>query len=127
MERILLIEDEKSIAEVFRKQLTLIGGWEVDVAANGKEGLDFLSENEYSVILTDLVMPVMDGIEFLEILTKDKKSEEMQYSHAPIIVLTNVTSDETKENVRDLGVEDFIIKTDVEPKTLIEKIKKVAQ
>jgi CheY-like chemotaxis protein len=127
MKKVLLIEDEAKIAEVFRKQLTLIGGHEVDVASDGKEALGFLESNEYNIILTDLVMPGMDGIEFMENLHEDESKKEPTYSRAPIIVLTNVTSPETKDQVKKLGAVDFIVKTDVDPDVLIRKIEEHAK
>jgi len=118
--KILLVEDEPGIAGAFEKQLRLIGGFEVEIARGGKEGLQALEKGGFDVLLLDLVMPEVDGIEVLRLM----RDNSDKYAKVPVIVLTNVTSDETKKGVEKFDIQDFIIKTDVTPEVLIEAINK---
>lgn len=120
-QKILIVEDEMGIANVFKKQLELIGGFSVSHADGGQKALDMLKENQYDLILLDLVMPEVDGIAVMKELYENSK----QYKTAPIIVLTNVTSEITERNVAKYGVKEYIVKTDVEPDVLIKKIREV--
>ena len=65
MKRILVLDDDQSILEFFRDFLTK-NGFEIDTAENGREGLKAVKKKKYDVVLVDVMMPVMDGIEFLE-------------------------------------------------------------
>ncbi len=117
---ILIIEDEVSIAEVFKKQLELIGGFAIEIANGGKEGLQKLQSSKYSLVLLDLVMPEMDGLEVLKAINEDENLKNI-----PVIVLTNVTSDDAWQKVRALGAKNILVKTDVDPDGLIAQINAV--
>lgn len=121
MKKILIVEDESGIANAFKKQLTMIGGFEVEIANDGQKALDLLEKSKYDVLLLDLVMPDVDGIDVLKELNTDAD----KYNSVPVIVLTNVTSSETREEVSQYGVRDYIVKTDIDPDKLIEKINNI--
>ncbi len=89
-------------------------------ASNGLEALDRLRENpDINLILLDLVMPVMDGLKFLDNLYVEEK-----FKNIPVIVLT---TDETKKyNAFEKGVYDFIVKP-IREHILNEKIDKIAE
>jgi CheY-like chemotaxis protein len=117
--KVLVIEDEENIANAFKKQLTILGGFEVDTANGGGEGLKKLSTNQYDIALLDIVMPDIDGLDVLQTV----RSDEKKYKQIPIIALTNVTADDAKKNMQNAGVTDYIVKTNVEPEQLIKAIK----
>jgi len=121
--KVLLVEDESGIASAFKKQLELIAGYEVDWSDRGDKALELASKTKYNVILLDLVMPEFDGIAFLQGLRKLGN----EFSKTPVIVLTNVTSDETKKEVAEYNVGNYIIKTDIAPEELIKAIEDVVQ
>jgi CheY-like chemotaxis protein len=118
--RVLIVEDEPPIAQAFKKQLTILGGFDVDVASGGEEGLHKLGSNDYDVVLLDIVMPDIDGIDVLKTVRSDTK----QYKQTPVIALTNVTADDARKEMADLGVAKFLVKTTVKPEQLIEEIQK---
>jgi len=122
--KILIVEDEKDIASAFKKQLSLIAKYEVEIADGGQKALDMLKESQYDLILLDLAMPHVDGISVLQYLKDDKEKKDQEYHHAPVIILTNVTSDETQEEVNEFEIADYIVKSDVDYKSLIEKVQK---
>lgn len=115
--RILIIEDESDIANVFKKQLDLKGGFDVDIAEGGREGLSLMKENQYDLVFLDLVMPEVDGI---AVLTEIKEKEE-EYKKAPIMALTNVTAEDTRSEVEGFGIVRFIVKTDTDIEEVVDE------
>lgn len=71
--QILVVDDEKHIRDITRAFLTL-NGYEVSTAENGREALDKLLNNRYDVVITDLKMPLMGGMELLEKISHMKSS-----------------------------------------------------
>ena len=116
--RILIIDDEEAIANSFAKQLTQIGGFPTDIAIGGQEGLTKLAENEYNLVLLDLVMPETDGLAVL----KEMATAPDKYHTPKVMVLTNVSSEDARNDVAEYEIIEFIVKTDIDPDDLIEKI-----
>ena len=117
--KVLIVEDDNFVAEVYSTKL-LEMGHEVVVAQNGEEGLAKVGEARPDLILLDIIMPVMGWIEMLEEL---KKKEE--WKNIPVILLTNVGEKESVQKVRDLGVQNYLIKSHFTPAEVIEKIESV--
>ena len=117
--KILLVEDEASIADVFKEQLT-IGGFDVEIANGGEQALQLLKVNKYHVMLLDLVMPEVDG---LAVLQKMKEKPE-EYPKLPTIALTNVTSDDVKKEVESYNLQGYLLKLSIKPQMLIEAVNK---
>jgi len=80
--RILVVDDDADASEIARRLLEL-GGWTVETAANGQEALDRLSRNIPTLVIIDLVMPVMDGFSLVERL-----KSQPPYRNIPIVVLS---------------------------------------
>jgi DNA-binding NtrC family response regulator len=112
--RVLVIDDEEIVRISCRKCLTP-EGYEVDVAANGADGLKLTRENPYGLILTDLKMPDMDGMEFLMTM------KEIQ-PEAKVIMITGYSTVEHAEEARRLGAYNYIEKP-FTPDTLIAAVK----
>jgi len=119
--KILIVEDDNFVAEVYSTKLVEMG-FEVHIAQNGEEGIAALRGGKFDLILLDIIMPVMGGIEMLEEI---KKSEE--WKSVPVILLTNVGEKESIEKVKDLGVKNYLIKSHFTPAEVIEKIESVFQ
>jgi signal transduction histidine kinase/CheY-like chemotaxis protein/AraC-like DNA-binding protein/ligand-binding sensor domain-containing protein len=112
--KILLVEDNPDLRDYIQSVLSEF--YEVETATNGKEALDKLAENttQPSLIISDIMMPVMDGLELLEIIkTSDK------YRHIPMVMLTARSSMEAKLSALQLGVDDYITKPFHEEELLI--------
>ncbi|PCH69059.1 MAG: response regulator [Bacteroidetes bacterium] len=102
MAKLLLIDDEKSILNTLREILEY-EKYEVDEASNGKDGLKKIKENQYDVVLCDIKMPLMDGIEVLE--------NAKEFSHdTPIIMISGHGTIETAVEAVKKGAFDFITK-----------------
>ncbi len=112
--RILVIDDEE-IVRVSCKKCLILEGYDVDVAANGIEGLALTEHNNYDVILTDLKMPDMDG---MELLTKVKG----KYPNTKVIMITGYSTVEHAVKAMRMGAFNYIEKP-FTPDSLIEAIK----
>ena len=103
MYRILICDDEKDIVRALRIYLHADNkDYEILEAGNGKEALDVLAENEVNLVLMDVMMPEMDGIETL--------CEIRKTSDVPVILLTAQSEAEDKRMAFQLGVDDYITK-----------------
>lgn len=114
--KVLIVEDDNFVAEVYSTKL-LEMGHEVIITQNGEEGLNVLKENLPDLILLDIIMPVMGGIEMLEEI---KKKEE--WKKIPVILLTNIGEKDSIQKAQNLGVQDYLIKSHFTPAEVIEKI-----
>ena len=119
---ILIIEDEAALLDSYAEVLQT-AGYVVTKASDGYKGLELLKANasKYSLILLDLMMPGMDGLEVLRTMGEDKNT----YGKAPIIVLTNMTSEKVIKEAFDLGAVSYLIKSELEYTDLISEVKKI--
>ncbi len=100
--RILVVEDEKKVASFIKKGLEE-EFFTVDVAYNGKEGLDLASSEEYDLIILDIMIPFIDGIT----LTKELRKRKII---TPILLLTVKDSVSDKVEGLDAGADDYLTK-----------------
>ena len=106
MERqpVMLIVDDVEINRVILSQF-FEGEYTIYEASNGKEALEILEKTPADIMLLDMVMPVMDGFELLEIMQHDE-----QFRNIPVIVTTSRTDGDTEVKAMQMGVVDFITK-----------------
>lgn len=100
--RILVVEDERDLNRVITKHLKK-NNYSADSCFNGEEALDFVSYSEYDLIITDIMMPKVDGYEFIKRLRDSGKS-------TPVIMLTARDSLSDKIFGLDSGADDYIVK-----------------
>ncbi len=100
--KILLVEDEKDISNALCR---ILGGakYDVDAAYDGEQGLELASARAYDLIITDIMMPKMDGIE----LTKKIRQSG---SNTPILILTAKSETDDKVKGLDAGADDYLTK-----------------
>jgi len=118
MKKILIIEDEAMLAEMYKEKLEK-EGFEVLLASNVEEGLEIAKREKPNLILLDILLEGENGISFLK---KQKSDEEI--SEIPVIVFSNYDNTQTKKEAQNLGVKEYLIKTNFTPEEFIEKIKK---
>lgn len=101
MSKILIVEDEKKIARIMELEITH-EGYEAEVVYNGKKGIKKLKEDDFDLLILDIMLPGLDGIEVCNRIRK--------FSEIPIIMVT--AKDSTKDKVKglDTGADDYITK-----------------
>jgi len=118
---VLVVEDDASMRDIL-SQLLEKEGWQVAEAPNGRVGLEQLNGSVPALILLDLMMPEMDGFEFMEALRRRQKGQ-----HIPVIVIT--AKDLTEEDHRRLngGVERIIQKGTTSPAEVLDMVRSVTR
>jgi len=116
--KILLIEDEELIITLLQKKLEK-EGYKVLVARDGVEGMEQMKEVVPDLVLLDIVMPRMGGLEVIEEMRKDKELRVV-----PIIVISNSGQPVELDRAKNLGARDWLIKTEFDPKEVLDKVKK---
>ncbi|NTW22638.1 response regulator [Candidatus Falkowbacteria bacterium] len=117
MKKIAVIEDDKFLRKVYESKLPK-EGFEVVSAGDGKSGLELIKKEKPDLVLLDLIMPVMTGFEVLEALKADSK-----FKMPKIIVLSNLGQDEDIARSKELGATDFLIKSNLSIKEIVEQIR----
>ena len=115
--KLLIIEDNTDIR--FYMKIIFSNLYQVFLAENGQEGVEVARRELPNLILTDVMMPVMDGFECLRVLKEDFRT-----CHIPVIILTALTSDEDIVKGTDLGADDYILKP-FNPEVLRAKVKRL--
>ena len=114
MKRIMIVEDEVALRTVysmlFKKQ-----GFRVHEMKNGKEALDALGKAKPDIILLDILMPVMSGLEFLE-----QAKLKQNYPATKVLALSNLSDPKTLNQIYKLGADQYVLKASVSPKALLE-------
>lgn len=114
--RILIIEDEKPLSHALDLKLSH-EGFEVIATDSGEAGLDFLSKESFDLVLTDLIIPGLDGFKVLETIQQKKMK-------IPVIVMTNLNQEEDKTRAFDLGATGFFVKSNSTISEIVESVKK---
>ncbi len=114
--RLLVVDDEDGLRTLIKSELEL-HGFEVDEADGGTIALEVLKSGSYDVVLLDMLMPDMDGLEVLRIIKTEKLAKK-------VIMLTGVGELKIAHDSLDLGADDFLTKP-VEMKNIIACINRV--
>ena len=116
--RVLTVDDSRTILAMLHHTLSN-AGFEVLQAEDGKQGLDMLKNGESDVVITDINMPVMDGIEFIRHVRATG-----QHQSLPILILTTETSQDKRDQGKAAGGTGWIVKP-FDPEKLISVIHRV--
>lgn len=100
--KILVVEDEKDLNKIITKYLKK-SNYSVDSAYDGEEALDYINVGEYDVIILDIMMPKMNGYDFIKRIRRDK-------NNVAVLMLTAKDSLEDKVKGLDLGADDYLVK-----------------
>ena len=114
---ILIVDDDVFLLDMYSLKFKE-AGFQIEVAQNGEDAIKKIKELHPGVILLDVVMPKMDGLETLRIIKKDKIAEG-----AKIVVLTNLGQKEDIEKGLKLGADDYIVKAHFTPTEVLNKVK----
>ena len=117
--KILLIEDEDIIIDILYKKL-IREGYDVVVARNGREGLEKMQEWLPDLVLLDMVMPLMSGLDVLKAANQDPKLRDI-----PVIIVSNSGQPVELSRAQELGARDWLVKTEFNPQEVVDKVKNV--
>lgn len=115
--KVLFVEDDPSFPTIYKTEFNL-SGIEMISAADGEEGLVQALKQRPQVILLDIVLPKISGIELLKRL---KEQEETK--HIPIFILTNFGQEDNVKKAFELGAADVFLKYQITPQEAVAKIK----
>lgn len=115
--KILLVEDDTSLAAVYRSRLEL-EGFQVDEVHNGEDALSKTIEFKPDLILLDAMMPKISGFDVLDILRNTPETMNIR-----VIMLTALSQPKDKERAETLGVDDYLVKSQVVIGDVVDRVK----
>jgi DNA-binding response OmpR family regulator len=119
MQKVLLVEDDQLISRLYQKTLTH-ENFETQVADNGLSALELLPDFNPDIILLDIMMPTMNGIDFLGNMKMKPAT-----ANIPVIVLTNVSDSDATQLAVNAGASLILIKSQTEPDDVVAAIRGV--
>lgn len=117
--KVLVVEDEEILLTGLKEELES-GGYEVEGAGDGVEGLEKVKSFKPDLILLDLLMPKMDGMEMLQKLKADSETRDV-----PVVILTNLSDYEKISEALSLGAMDYLVKANYKLEDLLDKVRTV--
>lgn len=115
--KILLVEDDTALAAVYRSRLEL-EGFEIKEVNNGEEALSAAVEFKPDLVLLDAMMPKISGFDVLDILRNTPETTNIR-----VIMLTALSQPKDKERAENLGVDDYLVKSQVVIGDVVERVK----
>jgi DNA-binding response OmpR family regulator len=118
MAKILLIEDDQYVQRMYQR---MFGHQDVELifASNGNEGLEHAQKLKPHIILLDILLPGLSGLEVLERLKAEGETKTI-----PVLILSNLADEDTINTAKKLGAEEYIVKADFSPEQVVEEVKK---
>jgi DNA-binding response OmpR family regulator len=117
--KILVVEDEEILLTALREELNQ-AGYETEGAVDGEDGLEKVKSFKPDLVLLDLVMPKMDGMQVLKKLKEDESTRDLS-----VVILTNLSDYERISEALSLGAKDYLVKANYSLADLLEKVKTV--
>jgi DNA-binding response OmpR family regulator len=115
--KILLVEDDTALSSVYKSRMEL-EGFEVREVSNGELALSAALEFKPDIILLDAMMPKISGFDVLDIIRNTKETESIK-----VVMLTALSQPKDKERAEALGVDDYLVKSQVVIGDVVAKIK----
>src|SRR3990167_3688136 len=119
MAKILIIEDDPLISRMYQKIFTF-EKFEVELAEDGEKGIEAVSKFQPTLILLDVMMPKMNGLQVLETLKQNDETKKI-----PVVMLTNLSGQQDAEVALQKGAVKYIIKSEYDPKEVSDMVKEV--
>jgi DNA-binding response OmpR family regulator len=115
--KVAIIEDDMAIVQMYRTKFEG-EGYEVATAPDGVSGLELIEQFDPDIILLDLMMPNMNGLDMLKQLRSQANGKD-----AKVVVLTNMGDTETATKVYKMAADDYIVKAEMTPKEVADRVK----
>lgn len=119
MKKIVLVEDDEVMARMYRRVFSF-GGFDVIVATDGEDGLEKIKQTLPDLVILDVMMPKMNGLEVLGKLKTDLRTKNI-----PVVMLTNLKIPEEVRLALENGAARYIVKCEHEPKKVFEMVREV--
>lgn len=117
--KVLLVEDETPIRELYKRELDL-AGFATDAFPTGREGLAALKAAQYDLVLLDIMLPDVNGLEVLQTIKQDPDTQ-----NTPVVFLTNLGQDAIIQKGFGLGAEGYLIKAALTPDQIVQEVKSI--
>lgn len=114
---IMLVEDDLTLRDMYQIRLEA-DGFRVILAANGEEALQLLKKEMPNVIILDIMLPKLNGLDVLEKIKQDESLKKI-----PVILLTALIQDQARVKGLMSGADDYLVKSEVMPAEVIQKVK----
>ncbi len=116
---LLLVEDEMNLAQMYASKLSG-EGFKVDIAHDGDEGFEKMHTEKPSLVIMDILLPGLDGLEALRKAKADSQTKDI-----PIIILTNMSDANYANQAAKEGAADYIVKAEITPSQLVQRVKQI--
>lgn len=116
--KILIVEDDKFLLKAYKIKFER-AGFDIKTAVDGAMGLAMAEKDHPALIILDLMVPMMNGFEFLKKIKEDDRLKGI-----PVVVLSNLSQEIDKERAMKLGAKDYLIKANYRLEEIVEKVKK---
>lgn len=117
MKKVLFVEDDKFLVRIYSAKLKR-EGLESDLLESGVEVVKKLTEGGFGLVVLDLIMPEKDGFETLKEIMLNENTKNV-----PVMVLTALNSEKDKSSCLEMGAKEYLVKTDISFREILEKIK----
>jgi len=117
MKKVLIVEDDPMLSEIYQKKFEKNGDFEVIRATSGVEAQEKTKQEKPDLVLLDLVLPEMDGFDVLEEIRKDSTLDDVK-----IVPFSNLSQEDNKKKLKDLGADGFISKSEHTPQQLVDEV-----
>lgn len=119
MAKVLIIEDDPLMLRMYQKIFSF-DGYEVETATDGEMGIEKVRSVKPTIVLLDVMMPKMNGLEVLEKIKADPETKAI-----PVIMLTNLAGQQDVDKALTMGAVKYIIKSEYEPKQVSDMVKEI--
>ena len=119
MSKILIVEDDPLMSRMYQKIFTF-EKYEVEMAGDGEEGLEKVRKIKPTLVLLDIMMPKMNGLQVLEKLKSDPETKAI-----PVVILTNLAGQQDAEKALSEGAVKYIVKSEYDPKQVANMVKEI--
>ena len=115
--KILLVDDDKNLCELYKTTLEA-EGFKVDTAENGEQALSEIMKEKPDLVILDIMMPKIHGIDTLDILKATPETKDIK-----IVILSALSDQKMIKRAKDFGAIDYIVKSEADMATVISRVK----
>lgn len=117
--KVLLVEDEEFIRDLFKRQLDL-SGFTTDAFGTGQDGLSAITKNAYDLVLLDIMLPDINGLQILQNIRQNPATKNIV-----VVLLTNLGQDAVIKQGFELGADGYLVKAAYTPDQIVQEVKNI--